>query len=103
MEIQNLTQQLEAFAEARDWKQFHSPKNLAMALNVETSELLEIFQWLTPEQSSSLSEKERAAVEDEIADVMAYLLYLSNALGIDPITVTQAKIERNESRFPRDG
>lgn len=103
MEIQNLTDQLEAFAVARGWKQFHSPKNLAMALNVETSELLEVFQWLTPEQSISLNPQQRFAVEDEIADVMAYLLYLSSELGIDPVAATQAKIERNETRFPKDG
>ena len=100
MTIEIITEQLELFAEKRDWKQFHSPKNLAMALSVEASELAEIFQWLTEDQSNALNTSQMACVEDEVADVMAYLLYLCNSLNIDPLAATAAKIERNKARFP---
>src|SRR5580692_897040 len=81
--IKNLRQELRRFAAARDWDQFHSPKNLAIALSVEAGELLEHFQWLTAEQSEKLSENELAKVSLELADVFLYLLSLSDKLGID--------------------
>ena len=84
-ELDGLRDQLRAFAAARDWDQFHSPKNLAMALSAEAGELLEIFQWLTEAQSRSLSPEAQAAASDEIADVLLYLIRRSDKLGIDPV------------------
>ncbi|WP_185027615.1 nucleotide pyrophosphohydrolase [Streptomyces candidus] len=100
-----LQQRLAAFAAARNWEQYHTPKNLAAALSVEASELVEIFQWLTPEQSARVMEEPDSAhrVADEVADVLAYLLQFCEVLGIDPLAALSAKIERNERRFPAEG
>nr|WP_202434965.1 MULTISPECIES: nucleotide pyrophosphohydrolase [unclassified Streptomyces] len=97
-----MRRRLADFAAARDWGRYHTPKNLAAALSVEASELLEIFQWLTPEQSARVMEDAGTAhrVEDEVADVLAYLLQFCEVLGIDPLAALAAKIERNETRFP---
>ncbi|ALC26830.1 MULTISPECIES: nucleotide pyrophosphohydrolase [Streptomyces] len=102
LDVTELQRRLVAFAAARDWGQYHTPKNLAAALSVEASELLEIFQWLTPEQSARIMDEPGAAhrVTDEVADVLAYLLQFCAELGIDPLRALAAKIERNEERFP---
>lgn len=95
---------LREFAEARDWGQFHTPKNLAMALAGESGELLEIFQWLTPEQSMSVLDDARRAeqVRQELADVLAYLLRLADVLDVDLLSALSAKIDTNEQRYPVD-
>lgn len=100
--IPSLTARLRAFAAARDWEQFHTPKNLAMALIVEAAELVEQYQWLTPEQSAehAATDEGRAAVADELADIAIYLLRLADVTGIDLEEAILAKIERNEQRFP---
>lgn len=104
MDLEKWQVRLRTFAEERDWEQFHTPKNLAMALSVEASELQEIFQWLTPEQSFQVMSGQRACdVEDEVADVMIYLLRLVDILGIDLERAVAAKISRNASRFPPRG
>ncbi|MFF3767001.1 nucleotide pyrophosphohydrolase [Streptomyces sp. NPDC001922] len=97
-----LQRRLADFAAARDWQPFHTPKNLSTALSVEASELVEIFQWLTPEESARVMEDPESAhrVTDEVADVLAYLLQFCEVLGIDALTALAAKIERNELRFP---
>lgn len=97
-----LQRRLAEFAAARHWQPYHTPKNLVAALSVEASELVEIFQWLTPEESARVMTDPRAAhrVRDEIADVLAYLLQLCEVLGVDPLTALEAKIDRNERRFP---
>ena len=100
--LQDLARALDQFAAARDWQQFHSPKNLASALIVEAAELLEHFQWATEQQSRELSTEQRAAVGAEMADVLLYLVQLGNALGIDPVAAAQAKLQLNEARFPAD-
>jgi dCTP diphosphatase len=100
--LQHLARQLDQFAAARDWQQFHSPKNLASALIVEAAELLEHFQWATEQQSRELSAEQRAAVGAEMADVLLYLVQLGNALGIDPVVAAQAKLKLNEMRYPVD-
>ncbi|MFV8132482.1 nucleotide pyrophosphohydrolase [Streptomyces syringium] len=104
-DLKTLQQRLAAFAAARDWQPFHTPKNLAAALSVEASELVEIFQWLTPEQSARVMDAPETAgrVEDEVADVLAYLLQFCEVLGVDPLAALSAKIDRNESRFPVEG
>ena len=102
-EIETLAARLKQFADARDWEKFHTPKNLAIALSVEVSELAEIFQWLTPEESVGVmgSVKNADAVRDELADVMIYLTRIASILGVDLIKEANAKIDRNEVRFPR--
>ena len=101
-ELEELREQLRDFAAARDWDQFHSPKNLAMALSVEAGELLETFQWLTEEQSGRLPPEALAAAGDEVADVFLYLIRLSDKLGIDPIAAAKRKLLSNAEKYPAD-
>jgi NTP pyrophosphatase (non-canonical NTP hydrolase) len=91
---------LRAFAAERDWDQFHSPRNLAAALAVEAAELLEPFQWLTDEQSRALSTDARAAVEQEMADVLLYLVRLADKLDVDLEQAARAKIALNAEKYP---
>lgn len=102
MNLQDIRQKLRKFAEDRNWDQFHSPKNLSMALAAEAAELLEIFQWLTEEQSKDIvnSEKEIAKVREEIADVFIYLVRLADKLNIDIEKEVLAKIAINEKKYP---
>lgn len=100
--LAHLSQRLADFAQERDWAQFHSPKNLASALSVEAGELLEPFQWLTEAQSRALSPEQLAAVTDEMADVLLYLVQLANALQVDLPSAAHAKITRNAQRYPVD-
>jgi len=88
------------FAAARDWQQFHTPKNLAMALSVEAAELLEHFQWLTTEQSMRLDAKTKTAVGEEIADVLLYLTRLADVLDIDPLAAAKRKMVINARKYP---
>ncbi|MFD3550452.1 nucleotide pyrophosphohydrolase [Streptomyces sp. NPDC058655] len=103
--LYRLQRQLARFAAARNWGPYHTPKNLAVALSVEAAELVEIFQWLTPEQSAKVMEQPDTAhrVADEVADVLAYLLQFCEVLGVDVLDALAAKIERNELRFPVTG
>jgi NTP pyrophosphatase (non-canonical NTP hydrolase) len=101
-QFESLRDRLREFATARDWDQFHSPKNLAMALAGEAGELLENFQWLTEEQSRRPSPEVLAAAGEEIADVLLYLIRLSDKLGIDPIAAAKAKIAANAEKYPVD-
>lgn len=98
--LAGLRRQLRHFADARDWGQFHTPKNLAMALSVEAAELLECFQWLTPEQSARPGAAERRAIEEEMADVLLYLLRLSDVLGVDLPRAAQRKMAVNARKYP---
>ncbi|MEV6395068.1 nucleotide pyrophosphohydrolase [Streptomyces sp. NPDC051907] len=102
LDVAGLQRRLVEFAAARQWQPYHTPKNLAVALSVEASELVEIFQWLTPEQSAQVMEGEEAAhrVRDEVADVLAYLLQFCEVLGVDALAALSEKIDRNEVRFP---
>jgi NTP pyrophosphatase (non-canonical NTP hydrolase) len=101
-DISALTARLRAFADARDWQQFHTPKNLATALVVEAAELAEIFQWLTPEQSLCVMDDPEQAhrVRDEIADVLSYLLQFAAVCDVDPLVALAQKIDSNEERYP---
>ena len=101
-ELESLREQLREFAAARDWDQFHSPKNLAMALSVEAGELLETFQWLSEEETRRLPPETLAAVSDEVADVLLYLIRLSDKLGIDPIAAANRKLLANATKYPVD-
>ena len=101
MDIQNIQEQLSDFADERDWDQFHNPKNLAMALSVEASELVEIFQWLTPEQAEEIMDSSQSDhVKEEVADVMIYLLRLADKLGIDLECAVNDKIIQNGKKYP---
>ena len=102
LNLEALAARLKKFADARDWEKFHTPKNLAMALSVEVSELAEIFQWMTAEESSTVmtDEKLADAVRDELADITLYLVRLSAILKVDLLAEASAKIDRNEKRFP---
>ena len=91
---------LRAFCAARDWHRYHTPKNLVMALSVEAAELVEHFQWATPEESLSLAPEKRAEVADEIADVLIYLTELADVLDIDPIAAAREKIIKNAAKYP---
>lgn len=100
--LELIKKRLQDFAAEREWDQFHSPKNLSMALSVEASELLECFQWLTEEQSKSLNPKQLAAVTDEIADIQLYLIRLADKLDIDIGEAVDKKIIKNEKKYPAD-
>lgn len=99
-EFDKLRDQLRDFAADRDWDQFHSPKNLAMALAGEAGELLENFQWLTEEQSRHPAPEVLAAASEEIADVLLYLVRLSDKLGIDPVAAAHGKMVANAQKYP---
>jgi NTP pyrophosphatase (non-canonical NTP hydrolase) len=100
--LDELREQLRKFAAERDWDQFHSPKNLAMALSAEAAELLEVFQWLSEEQSRNLASEAKAAASEEIADVLLYLIRLGDKLGVDPLAAAQRKLAANELKYPAD-
>jgi len=97
-----LRDKLRAFAEARDWDQFHSPKNLSMALMVEVAELMEHFQWLTEVQSGNLDAEKKALVAEELADILLYLVRLSDKLGVNLPEAALGKLEKNAVKYPAD-
>ena len=100
--LEQLRQQLAKFAAVRDWDQFHSPKNLAMALIAEAAELVEHFQWVSETQSYLMSREKKPAVSHELADVLIYLIRIADKLDIDLIAAAQTKIKINETRYPVD-
>ena len=102
--VAQLRQRVAEFVDRRDWHQFHTPKNLATSLAIEAAELMEHFQWLTPEQSRAVAgQPERlAAVAAELADVLAYLLAMANVLGLDLAAAFEAKMAANERKYPAD-
>jgi dCTP diphosphatase len=95
-----LKQRLREFADTREWNQFHSPKNLSMALSVEASEIMEHFQWLTEERSKNLPQNKLDEVATELADTLLYLIRLADKLDIDLLAAAQDKIELNEQKYP---
>ncbi len=101
-DLERLRDDLRAFAAEREWDRFHSPKNLAMALAGEAGELLEVFQWLSEAESANLSPAARAAADEEIADVLLYLVRLADKLGIDPLDAARRKLDANGRKYPAD-
>lgn len=97
-----LKERLREFAKERDWDQFHSPKNLSMALIAEAAELIEHFQWLTQAQSSNLPDDKLKEVEQELADILIYLVRIADKLGIDLVAAAESKIAVNEQKYPVD-
>ncbi|NNH72313.1 nucleotide pyrophosphohydrolase [Nocardia uniformis] len=104
MTVERLQEMVSEFARRRDWEQFHTPKNLVMALTGEVGELSEIFQWLTPEESLAIrhSDAGRSKVDEELADVFLYLVRLADVLDVDLVAVAEAKVRLNERRYPAD-
>ena len=100
--LERLRDRLREFAAARDWNQFHSPKNLAIALSVEAGELLEQFQWLSDQESLILPNDKLEKINDEIADVLLYLIRLADVLNVDLIKSADTKIEANAQKYPVD-
>jgi len=102
IDLNTLKYRLRDFADTRDWNQFHSPKNLSMALSVEVAEINEHFQWLTQEQSKNLPLDKLDEVANELADTLIYLIRLADKLDIDLLVAAHNKIELNEQKYPVD-
>ncbi len=100
--LENLRIKLAEFAQRRDWNQFHSPKNLSMALIVEAAELVEHFQWLSEQQSYELIPEKHQKVSMELADILLYIIRISDKLNVDLIESAEKKIAINEQRYPVD-
>ena len=100
--IQQLAERLRRFAAERDWEQFHSPKNLSMALLVEMAEIAEHFQWLTEQQSRDLDAEKKEEVAQELADALIYLVRLADQLGIDLLDAAERKLAINEAKYPAE-
>ena len=98
--LEELRASLAAFVAERDWDQFHSPRNLAVALSVEAGELLEHFQWLTDEESRTCSKEDLEEISCEMADVLLYLIRLADKLDVDLIEASFAKLESNRAKYP---
>ncbi|MDT9678120.1 nucleotide pyrophosphohydrolase [Pseudomonas sp. JV414] len=100
-QLASLRLEIDRFSEVRDWGQFHTPKNLSMAMSVEASELMEIFQWqVGNEDYASLSESKKEAVAHEVADVFIYLMRFCSVTGIDPLKAAQEKLKLNDAKYP---
>ena len=101
-ELEALKIRISNFAKERDWDQFHSPKNLSMALIVEAGELVEHFQWIKQSESRELSKQKLEQVGEELADILVYLIRIADQLGINPMAATNRKIESNAAKYPAD-
>jgi len=101
-DLEELKQRQRAFVAERDWEQFHSPKNLAMALSVEAAELVELFQWLTEEQSAARDEALRRRAAEELADVLWFLVRIADRLDIDLLAAVGEKFALNEKKYPAE-
>lgn len=101
-DLDELKERVRAFVAERDWERFHSPKNLAMALSVEAAELVELFQWLTEAESDALDAARRRRVAEELADVLWFLVRLSDRLGIDLLEAAEQKLAANTAKYPAD-
>jgi dCTP diphosphatase len=108
IDIERITQRLREFAKVRDWEQFHTPKNLVMALSVECSELVEHFQWLDSEQAKNLqienseNENKREEIAEEVSDILFYLLRFSDVMNIDLQNAVDKKLEKNAKKYPAE-
>jgi NTP pyrophosphatase (non-canonical NTP hydrolase) len=102
--VQSLRELVAQFVAERDWSKFHTPKNLAMSLAIEAAELMEHFQWLTPDESREIAEQpaKLAEVAEELADVLCYALAMANELGLDVSTAVRDKMVKNRLKYPAD-
>ena len=101
-DLEELKARVRAFVAERDWERFHSPKNLAMALSVEASELVELFQWLSEDESAALDAAQRRRVAEELADVLWFLVRLSDRLDIDLLEAAGRKLAENAKKYPAE-
>jgi len=102
MDLDKIKNIIREFAKQRDWDKFHTPKNLSMALSVEASELVEIFQWLSQEESKNIDSNEIQNVKDEVADILIYLIRIADKLNIDLEKAVLEKIDKNNEKYPID-
>lgn len=100
--LEDITRRIVEFRDARDWKQFHSPKNLAASISIEAAELLETLQWSSDETLEADVAKRRSEIEAELADVMIYCLLLAHDTGVDPITAIETKLTENAAKYPAE-
>jgi dCTP diphosphatase len=100
--VEELQARIRDFNRRRDWDQYHSPKNLAIALSVESAELLEIFLWLTQEQSANLDGKQRARLKEELGDILIYLVNLASKFDLNLLQCAADKLDLNEKKYPAD-
>lgn len=100
--LEDLTRRIVEFRDERDWKQYHSPKNLAASISIEAAELLEIFQWSSDETLPADVEKRRDQIEREIADVLIYALLLAHDTRVDPAAAIQRKLAENDAKYPAE-
>ncbi len=102
--MDELSRKIREFCRTRDWERYHTPKNLSMSIAIESAELMEIFQWLTAEESApnKIAQKMKSAIEDEIADIMIYSIRIAQVLDFDPLKAIEKKIEKNNLKYPVD-
>jgi dCTP diphosphatase len=100
IDVKELKKSISKFAQAREWEKFHTPKNIVMALSVEASELLELFQWLTPVESTQLNKVQKAQVADELSDVIVYATRLADLLDINLKSSIKSKMKKNARKYP---
>ena len=100
MDLEKIKKIIREFASERNWDKYHTPKNLSMALSVEASELVEIFQWLTQEESKNIDSKNIQYVKDEVADILIYLIRIADKLDIDLEEAILEKIKKNSEKYP---
>lgn len=101
-ELDQIRSQIRKFRDERDWMQFHNPKNLACSISIEANELLEHFQWCSPEESLAIARQKKTEISHEIADVGVYLIELADNLGIDLAKAIAEKMAHNEAKYPAD-
>jgi NTP pyrophosphatase (non-canonical NTP hydrolase) len=101
-DLNSLINEILEFRKERDWEKFHNPKNLAISISLEAAELLEIFQWVNLEESIESAEKNKEKISEEVADLLIYIFYLCNNLGIDFIDALEKKIKKNNKKYPVD-
>ena len=101
-EIRDIQAKIRNFCEARDWMQFHNPKDMAAAISIEAAELQEIFLWKSQADSAQVAKDKNQQVQEEIADIGVYLFELADILGIDLIAAMEAKIQKNQQKYPAD-
>jgi len=100
--LDDLTRQIVAFRDERDWRQFHSPKNLAASISIEAAELLQCFQWSSDQTIADDVEKRHDEIEEEIADVLIYALLLAHDTGINPAEAVRRKLAKNNAKYPAE-
>jgi NTP pyrophosphatase (non-canonical NTP hydrolase) len=99
-ELTDLQERYVKFRDERDWEQFHTPKDLAISLLLEASEVLEHFQWRTPEEIKKYTQEHKTDISDELADVLSYVLLMAHALDIDLVKAAKEKLDKNEAKYP---